>query len=159
MCELKKLMAEPLPKKTLQRQRPFRPGSDQVQFTYDLINRKIFDNALSMPTMHLRSCHHVWGQCCVWDDLDPDTNSRCEIFVNPYWFCQQWFITTLAHEMVHQFQWDVIGDLHVREGQERDVDHGPSFFYFVPIFEKFNIPLKEVYSDRDWFKHQNLFLC
>jgi hypothetical protein len=152
-------MATPLPSKTQQRRRLYRPAADEVKYIYELINKFIFSDALSYPIINLKSTHYVWGQCLGWDEIDENTNSRCEIDLNPYWYCRQWFITALAHEMVHQFQWDIIGNINIELGAERDLDHGPSFLYFVPIMNQFNIPLKVVYDDSLWFKHQNLFLC
>jgi hypothetical protein len=72
-------------------------------------------------------------------------------------FCPQWFVTTLAHEMVHQYQWDIIGPEREHDGKEWLMSHGPSFFQFREEMEWHEISLKTAHSQRRWFKHQNLF--
>jgi hypothetical protein len=73
------------------------------------------------------------------------------------WFCMQWFITTLAHEMVHQYQWDIIGPEREQEGKDWLMSHGPSFYQFKDGMKDYNISLKTAHSQRRWFKHQDLF--
>jgi hypothetical protein len=73
------------------------------------------------------------------------------------WFCPQWFVTTLAHEMVHQFQWDVLGPERQDNGKDWLMSHGPSFYAFREDLEPHNISLKVAHSQRRWFKHQDLF--
>ena len=75
------------------------------------------------------------------------------------WYCKQWLITVLAHEMCHQYQWDVQGPKRLKAGKEPMLSHGPSFFVFRDKLAKHGIALKNSHSRRRWFKHQNFFKC
>lgn len=94
---------------------------------------------------------------CMGDIYRDITGSHCRIRLMDKWFCPQWFITTLAHEMVHQYQWDVLGPEREQEGKDWLMSHGPSFYQFRPQLHEHNISLKTAHSQRRWFKHQNLF--
>jgi hypothetical protein len=75
------------------------------------------------------------------------------------WFCAQWAVTVIAHEMVHQHQWDIEGPKRWRKGKDFLMSHGPTFFRFRDKLEKYGISLKTAHSQRKWFKHQDLFRC
>jgi len=75
------------------------------------------------------------------------------------WFCKQWLITVLAHEMCHQYQWDVLGYKRVKAGQKPIMSHGPSFFIFREKLAMHGIPLRRAMGVRSWFRYQNLFKC
>jgi len=71
----------------------------------------------------------------------------------------QWFITTLAHEMCHQYQWDVQGIERRKIGKEPIMSHGPSFFELRDKLKKHGISLKSAHGRKRWFKHQDFFKC
>lgn len=73
------------------------------------------------------------------------------------WYCKQWLVNTLAHEMCHQYQWDIIGNQRLIEGKQPIMSHGPSFFVFREQLKEHGINLKTAHSKRKWFKYQNLF--
>lgn len=73
------------------------------------------------------------------------------------WYCRQWLITTLAHEMCHQYQWDIIGEQRISGGKDRLMSHGPSFFIFRDKLKDQGISLKTAHRSRKWFRYQNLF--
>ena len=75
------------------------------------------------------------------------------------WFCRQWLITTLAHEMCHQYQWDIEGEKRLKEGKDRLMSHGPTFFQFRDKLKKHGISLKNAHGQRRWFRHQNFWKC
>ena len=83
----------------------------------------------------------------------------CIIRVSDKWFCKQWLITTLAHEMVHQYQWDIQGRERIKNGKEPFISHGPTFFQFRDKLAENNISLKRAHGIKGWFKHQNLWKC
>jgi hypothetical protein len=85
--------------------------------------------------------------------------SNCVITLNNKWYCKQWLVMTLAHEMRHQYQWDVLSFKRLKEGKQPLMSHGPSFFLFKHKLAKYGIPLRRAHSIRQWFTHQNLFKC
>jgi hypothetical protein len=87
------------------------------------------------------------------------TKSNCEIAISDKWFCRQWFIDTLAHEMAHQYQWDIDGPKRVAEGKEPIMSHGPSFFKHKVKLDKYGLNLKTTHRVKKWFKHQTLSKC
>lgn len=85
--------------------------------------------------------------------------SYCKIRMMDKWYCPQWMVTTLAHEMAHQYQWDIIGPEREYNGKDWLMSHGPSFFQFRNRLAEHHIPLKTSHSTRCWFKHQDMFKC
>ena len=127
---------------------------------YKLLNFTIFNNELTIPRIDVTSrCRRYWGICFGATDKIPYRNTYCKIRIMDKFFCKQWLIMILAHEMCHQYQWDILGKQRVAEGKESIMSHGPSFFLFKEKLESHGIPLKrEGISQRKWFKHQNLFV-
>ena len=66
----------------------------------------------------------------------------------------------LAHEMVHQYQWDVYRWDYFREyhrAMNTDSEgHGPSFFMWRERFEYYGLSLRRGHSQRRWFRYQEL---
>ena len=104
-------------------------------------------------------CRKYWGMCFATHDMPTKTESFCKIRLMDKWYCKQWLITVLAHEMCHQYQWDVQGVQRLNEGKQPIMSHGPSFFVFRDKLKKHGISLKSAHGRRRWFKHQNLFKC
>lgn len=155
--ELREFMSLPLPTRSEQKRLLFRPSKHLVYHTYELINYEVFNNSLPKPKIEVQShCRKYWGMC-MGHTHRTVTGSYCTIRMMDKWFCPQWFITTLAHEMVHQYQWDIIGPEREQEGKDWLMSHGPSFYQFRPYLEEHNISLKTAHSQRRWFKHQDLF--
>lgn len=156
---LRVMMATELPPKVLQRKLPYRPSQDEIEYTYDKLNRYVFDNALRRPQLIQNTIHRAWGVCYGDIDLDPETGSNCRIRIMDKWFCIQWMVTTLAHEMCHQYQWDVHGPEREESGKDWLMSHGPTFLEHRERLAEYNIPLKVCHSKRLWFEHQDLFLA
>ena len=156
---LKELMAMPLPPIREQKRLMFRPSQWQVSHVYKLVNDSVFYNALRKPELILKPrCRKYWGMC-YGSHEKLRNGSYCKIELMDKWISPQWMIATLAHEMVHQYQWDIAGPEREEEGLNPIMSHGPSFFQFRDLLEEHDIPLKTAHSQRRWYKHQSLFKC
>lgn len=157
-----------LPGISVQKRMPFRPSVRDVQALYKSINRHMFDNCLTLPEIQTGVLQKCWGRC-IWEPTQQrrgshgKTGTWCSIQLYDKWFSPQWFCTTLAHEMVHQYQWDVyrfqFQDQHGRKMFEYSGAHGPSFYAWRECFESWGVPLKISHGQKRWFKHQDLFKC
>ena len=146
---LNELMATPLPSVSVQKLKPYRPAESDVIKTYNLINRSVFENKLSRPPLKLGTCRGYWGMCLGHQNLTrPGT--WCEIKLMDKYFCVQWFVNTLAHEMVHQYEWDIL---------DKNMTHRQSFFIWREELAKYNIHLKTAHRMTRWFKYQNFNKC
>jgi hypothetical protein len=155
--DLKKLMDEPLPSKSLQRSKPYRPKMREVKALFRLINREIFYNRLPMPLFEIRRLKDCIGMCYGREGPIRKTKSHCTLYLADRYYCRQWFISTLAHEMVHQYQWDVYSNILVKRGYHRHMSHGPTFYIWRKKLAKYNIALKStVLKDKHWFTHQDV---
>lgn len=144
-------MQTPLPSKGFQRKKKFYPTKLQVTETYQLLNTHIFNNQLTLPSINLRNLN-VWGMCIGFDT--PRHYSKIKL--NYRFFCVQWFVTILAHEMAHQIQWDLHGPRRIADKRVPLLSHGPTFFEYKQKMLEFKIPLKSFYCDKKWFKTQDM---
>jgi hypothetical protein len=153
-------MLEDLPSINKQKRLAYRTTQEEVTALYKLINKTIFNNKLAIPELEVvPRCREYWGLCFGSFIRPTSRRSNCKIRLMDKWFCKQWLITTLAHEMCHQYQWDVIGYQRLKEGRDPLMSHGPSFFVFRDKLAKHGISLKRSHGMRRWFRHQNLFKC
>ena len=156
---LRRLMATELPNISSQKRLCFRPPQLQIDQIYKLLNTEIFNNSLKKPNIQVAArCRTYWG-CCCGNDKKLDTGINCELRIMDKWYCIQWMITILAHEMVHQHQWDVSGPKRESNGQDSIMSHGPSFFQYKRKLSRYNIPLKVAYDQDLWFKTQDIRKC
>lgn len=154
---LPEMMLIPLPSIPSQKRLVYRPSEEEVHYVYDLINRTIFDNVLIKPEIIIAGrCRNYWGMC-YGDDKQHDTGTFCRIKLMDKWFCSQWMISVLAHEMCHQYQWDIFSHERAQKGKARVMSHGPSFYHYQPHLKQQGIALKTASSMKRWFKHQDLF--
>ena len=153
-------MDTPLPSKTEQRAKEYRPTLKQTKAIYRLINREVFYDKLPMPKIVLRRLHNALGICEGKDGPIRKTKSHCKITLTDRYYCIQWFISTLAHEMVHQYQWDIYSNIRVKRGQPRHMSHGPSFYIWRRKLKKFGIGLKaNSLHEHHWFTKQDTKEC
>lgn len=94
---------------------PFEQTEEYVQKWYKVFNEKYFDNELRMPPFKWRTVKSYVGQCCcsfniytqkiVCDviNLNKKKLSNFKIFRN-----------TLVHEMVHQWQYEMMPDENIK---------------------------------------------
>lgn len=161
-------MNSPLPGRSEQRRMSFRPEKDEVVKIYRAINRCVFNNRLTRPEIILGVIPDCWGMC-IWEDEKQKHSSWgregtwCRIHLSDKWYSPQWMVTTLAHEMVHQWQWDVYRWKHLKKNKrEMPIEsgaHGPSFHYWKPKLASWGIHLKIRYLSDNWWRHQDLFKC
>jgi len=154
---LSELMDLELPPVHEQKRLCFRPSKYFVHHTYELINHEVFGNELRKPKILVQSHRRKYWGMCSGHTYRTITGSFCTIDMMDKWFCMQWFVTTLAHEMVHQYQWDIMGPERQEDGKDWLMSHGPSFYSFRDNLVEHDIPLKTAHSMRRWFKHQDLF--
>jgi len=157
---IRRIMQEPLPGLTYQRRKQFRPAYEDINYAYNIINRYIFDNQLTKPVIYQGQLKRTWGSC-HWLPQQP-SGSHCHIRLSDKWFCPQWFMNVLAHEMVHQWQWDVHRFELESEGRkiyESSGAHGPSFFAWRDRFEYYGLNLKTSHGQRRWFAYQDFTKC
>ena len=111
-----------------------------ITLWFDIINDEMFSNGLD-KFMKIDICEELgdddgpfWAAagCWVYNDTQLPMGSTLEIVtVFP---CFQMFLCTLAHEMVHLFQWQELGIS----------DHGPTFEAWSETFLKCGLPLDEI---------------
>jgi len=159
---IRKIMAMPLPGITYQRRKSFRPTEHDINYAYNIVNRYVFDNVLVRPEITQGTLRKAWG-ICTWKTSEQETGSWVDIRLMDKWFCPQWFLNTLAHEMVHQYQWDVYRwehlDYYGRPMYEESGPHGPSFYMWRDRFEHYGLNLKISFGQKRWFKHQDFTKC
>lgn len=154
-------MQAELPSITYQRKKLFRPNPADITYAYHLLNRHLFHNKLRKPDITTGRLGPAWGTC-QWNHNEKN-GSYCEIWLADKWFCPQWFMNTLAHEMIHQWQWDCYRwdyrELYGREIYMNSGGHGPSFFKWREDFAHYGLTLKTAFGQRRWFKYQNFNKC
>ena len=155
---VRRIMTGNLPSLTYQRRKSFRPSYADVDYAYGILNRHVFKNSLKKPTITLCQIKKAWGMC-HWEDYEKN-GSACTIQLSDKWFCPQWFMNTLAHEMAHQYQWDVYRwDYFLQYHRAMNTNsegHGPSFFMWRERFEYYGLSLRRSHSQRRWFRYQEL---
>lgn len=156
---IRKIMESELPSLTNQRKQLFRPRAKDVDYCYEILNRYIFDNKLTRPKITLTQMRGAWGEC-EGHDFIQSTGSWCSIRISDKWYCPQWFLNTLAHEMVHQYQFDVYQWEYLEyTGKKMSVNsgwHGPSFFMWREQFQVYGLTLKISHCTDRWFAYQDL---
>ena len=153
------LMAESLPNLSSQKKLLYRTTLAEVVELYHTINDEIFDNKLPIPEIQVvPRCRQYWGYCFA-KEPEPihKTESNCILRLSDKWYCKQWLITILAHEMCHQYQWDIDSHERLKYGHEPLMSHGPSFFKYKAKLANVGISLRRAHGNSAWFKHQNLF--
>jgi hypothetical protein len=152
---------EDLPSISKQKRQPFRPTISEAKQAWRVINALCFNSELKMPEFSLHSRTWWWAMCCSNSGTPKElkTKSNCEIQLSDKWFCRQWFVDTLAHEMAHQYQWDIDGVKRMKKGWAPIMSHGPSFFKHRDNMKKHGLHLKIAHKNDKWFKYQCLKKC
>lgn len=116
----------------------FRPTIADCREVFSNVNRNVFNNELRMPNFRLVYSQEFWGECIG----DIDDSTKCTIKINKSFLSKRLFVYTLAHEMVHQWEW-LVND---------NMTHGPAFFQWRNELAKFGIVLTRKYR----IKHYKL---
>lgn len=150
MSKLKKIMSTKLPSKAEQRKLPYKVSKYQLKKMYKIINKELFNDRLPTPRLTIKESYKGAMGHCEANVVPPRgaRRSSCEIVLTDRWYCKQWCLITLAHEMVHQYQWDIL---------RREMSHGPSFYAFRKHFKKKGVPLYKYLGVSCWFKTQKFF--
>ena len=155
---IRAIMEAPLPSITYQKRKGFRVGPAEVKYAYKIVNRYVFDNQLRMPEITIGITRDYWGMCMGSCVVYP-TGSYCRIKLSDKWFCPQWFMNVIAHEMAHQYQWDIDRYDRADNGLEPIMSHGPSFFMWRDRFAQYGLTLKTANGQKRWFDHQDFTKC
>ena len=109
--------------------KPFVPSKHLITRWTNILNEEIFDNIIhpfyDISIKRLHDCH---AEHIGWTHGDLVYG---ELSIDCYFYNKSEFIYTLAHEMIHQWQWM----------QLNKTDHGQSFMKWKSKLNKFEIPL------------------
>ena len=155
---IRAMMQMPLPSLTEQRRKSYRPDIDEINYTYNVLNRYIFDNELKRPPIVLGQFKGFWGECTGHEEFT-NKGTYCTIKLSDKWFCVQWMVTTVAHEMAHQYEWDVVGEYYESQGKERRMTHHSAFYLCRERMAHYGITLKSCHRMKKWFKYQDFTKC
>jgi hypothetical protein len=151
-------MQSPLPSITFQQRLGFRVSPEDVKYAYKILNRYIFDNQLIRPNIEVGITRGYWG-ICHGHMQEQSNGGYSSLKISDKYYCAQWFLNVLAHEMAHQYQWDVIAPERMEQGMRPLLSHGPTFFIWRERMEHYGLHLKTAHSRRRWFAHQDLRRC
>ena len=116
----------------------FRPTISDCREIWSNINRNVFNGELKMPSFRLVYTKAFWGEC--QGVLNDQTQVKMKI--NKSFLSKRLFINTMAHEMVHQWEWL----------NNENMTHGPQFFLWRDQLANYNITLSRCYR----MKHYRL---
>jgi hypothetical protein len=153
--QLRRLLETPLPSISQQRRKPYRPTEQEINRIYSLINRAVFDGQMTKPGIVTGREVNALGWCI---GLKPPQRRRsgCLIRLTDKWYSVHWLIFVMAHEMCHQYQWDIIGPERLAKGRRPLISHGPSFFQHRERLSEIGVPLLKVVHMYRWFQYQDL---
>jgi len=143
MANLEQMLEAPMPTKSEQRRRSYRPDEAEAKRVFRAINKAIFGDTLHLPPIRFARTKACWGWCDgtvkpYGEEYVPYTK---EIVMYPYYPSIHLFIATLAHEMVHHWQWTVKSVERRAQGKEPLMSHGPSFTQWRQLLKKYGLPL------------------
>ncbi len=109
--------------------KPFVPSKHLITRWTNILNEEVFNNIIypfyDISIKRLHDCH---AEHIGWTHGDLVYG---ELSIDCYFYNKTEFIYTLAHEMIHQWQWM----------QLNKTDHGRSFMKWKTKLNKFEIPL------------------
>ena len=132
----------------------------EIKYFYEIINKHVFESVLQMPQIQVRRLRGSWGMCeghVYLNAAKEITGLKTIIVMNKKQLCPQLCLVNLAHEMVHQYQWQILGQHRLEQGLDPIMSHGPSFFSWRKRFNKFGIPLKIGHSALKIAYYQNIW--
>ena len=122
----------------------FRPTVKDVEEWFDILNEQLFGNKLDpFGKISIKRHKRFHALFHYWPKRE---NRPTELTVYRKFRNKKLFVEILAHEMIHQYQWEVEGPRRMTRGLRYRFGHGKSFFRWRAKFNKFGIPLT-VYGD------------
>jgi hypothetical protein len=118
----------------------FKPTLEQGHEVYNLINRYVFDNGLDPAKLHIKRTRGYWGLCDGEQNANGDYFTKEIILANRFPSLSH-FVAVVAHEMVHQFQWDILSNEREDQGLPPIMSHGTSCFAWRSPLAEYTIPL------------------
>jgi len=134
MSVLQKIMAKPIPNRAEYWRNEYRPTQQKVTHTYNALNKSLFKDRLKRPCIVVGQQRNVWGWANLLDDY------RVHMGLSDKYPCEQFFVAVLAHEMIHQWQWEVDAPKRRKKGLRYQTAHGENFQAWKDTFDKFEIP-------------------
>jgi len=115
---------------------------------WNLLNKALFDGKLRAPhTIEVKAYRNAYGYCTPMAE-----KGKVRLKINSEFYDRKEFITILAHEMIHQWQWtelyDQARDLPDIAGMrhEKTFWHGRTFWQWKKILKQsLDLPLYESY--------------
>ena len=125
----------------------YKPNPLVAAHWYRRLNQLLFNNRLSGCEIQIKKLHHDWGRCVAdWDNRHCRKGTfnqriipfyKTEVFFRIELHCKfpKWkdFIETLAHEMVHLYQMQVMKDPYS--------NHNEKFYSFRDKFTQVGLRL------------------
>jgi len=120
--------------------RKTKPTKARVLYWHKLINEAVFDGELKTPEVTIKGMKNDLGQCIVNHVVDSKTERRVDplddgsvtIIISNAKMDRETLISTVAHEAVHQWQWET----------SKEGNHAEKFKEWVNWFyENYNIKL------------------
>ena len=125
----------------------FKPTPIMAAHWFRKLNEVLFDRRLSHVEIHIKKLHNDWGRCIAdWDNRHCRKGTfnqriipfqKTEVFYRIELHCKfpKWkdFIETLAHEMVHLYQMQVMKDPYS--------NHNANFYSFRDKFRSVGLRL------------------
>ena len=128
----------------------FVANHEHARIIWEALNHAVFNGVLEFPEKIIiqdRKKWDFWGECEGWQRghrYGPHYTKAIRLqktYLDP-----KRFIDVMAHEMVHQYEWDILN---------KSMTHRQSFFMWREQLDKFNIDLKTYHVQRRWFKFQS----
>jgi|TARA_Y100000034_G_C6884123_1_gene405681 hypothetical protein len=118
---------------------------DTAQEIFDVLNKNIWNSELERTNIEIGRIRGSYGWCLGLNTPAGEFYTK-KIKLTPKWGCLQWFITILAHEMVHHWQCSIYSNERYESGMPWSksfiMSHGPSFHRWKASLAKYDIPLK-----------------
>ena len=120
---------------------PFTSDPDIILYWWRIINNAVFDDILKEPEQFITKKFHDNIGWCVPYRFNNKKNRRVRIGISTRLNNLHDFLCVLIHEMVHQWQWEHIGEW------DDEVLHGKSFYAWRDVvFERTGAPLIKTYT-------------
>jgi hypothetical protein len=119
----------------------YKSDVSEAEEVHKMLNKYLFQGALQDAPIRRRKLKDIWAQCDGrFDPVDGEFYTA-EISLGLFYPHKAVFVAALAHEMVHQWQWEVLSAERAEEGKDPIMSHGPSFYQWRNPLKKYMIPL------------------